>query len=101
MLQTKRSKLIAGIIFDLIGMSSYILPFIGELTDVIWAPISGYLMTRLYPGKAGVWAGAFTTIEELTPGLDVIPSFTIMWLYVYVIKGEKDQNHNFVDVEQS
>jgi hypothetical protein len=99
MFQTKRSKLIAGIIFDLIGMASYLLPGIGELTDVIWAPISGYLMTKVYPGKAGVYAGAFATIEELTPGLDIIPSFTLMWLYTYVIKGEKDEDPNYVDVK--
>lgn len=98
MFQTKRSKFIAGIIFDLIGMASYLIPGLGELTDVIWAPISGYLMTRLYPGKTGVFAGAFTTIEELTPGLDIIPSFTIMWLYTYIIKGEKDTNPNVVNV---
>jgi hypothetical protein len=102
MLQSKRSRLIAGILFDLIGMMSYLVPVIGELTDVIWAPISGYLMTRLYPGKKGLLAGTFATIEELMPGMDIIPSFTIMWFYTYVINAEKEKKKNttnYVEVE--
>lgn len=88
MFQSKRSKLIIGIILDLIGMASIPLG-ITEVLDVIWAPFSGYLMTRLYPGKAGVAAGIINTVEELLPGMDIIPSFTIMWCYTYLIKSKK------------
>jgi hypothetical protein len=100
MFTSKRSKLLAGILFDLIGMLSYLFPVVGELTDVIWAPISGYLMTKLYPGKSGMFAGAFATIEELAPGMDIIPSFTLMWLYTYLIKGEKEADSSFIDLEK-
>lgn len=92
MFKSKRSKLIFGIIFDLIGMASYIIPGLGETTDLGWAPIAGFLMTRMYPGKTGVAAGIIATVEELVPGLDIIPTFTITWMYIYLIKKE--------DVEQ-
>ncbi|WP_124981460.1 hypothetical protein [Nonlabens xiamenensis] len=100
MLTSKRSKLFAGLVFDAIGMASYLVPGWGELTDVAWAPIAGYLMTKLYPSKTGVAAGVFTAIEEMIPGLDIIPSFTIMWFYSYVIKSKSvdEKDKQVIDV---
>lgn len=43
-------------------------------------------MTRMYKGKVGQGAGLFTFLEEIIPGLDIIPTFTIMWFYTYVFK---------------
>lgn len=77
-LRYKYRKLALSVIFDLIGL----IPF----TDLIWAPVSGYLMTRLYKGGAGRLAGVLSFIEEIIPGTDFIPSFTIMWFYTYVFK---------------
>ncbi len=85
----KYQNLLLGLLFDGIGMLSYLLPFIGDFSDVVWAPIAGWLMTRMYKGKVGQAAGVFTFIEELIPGLDVIPSFTIMWIYNYLLSGKK------------
>lgn len=87
--QTKYRDLLLGLLFDALGMVSFLIPGIGEFSDVIWAPIAGWLMTRIYKGKVGQAAGIFTFIEELIPGLDVIPTFTIMWLYTYVFKSAK------------
>ncbi|MCB0469541.1 MAG: hypothetical protein KDC51_02705, partial [Flavobacteriaceae bacterium] len=53
-----------------------------------WAPLSGYLMSRMYKGTEGKVAGVISFIEEIVPGLDIIPTFTIMWFYTYVIKKE-------------
>lgn len=75
-------KLFLGILFDFIGMIT--------LIDIIWAPLSGYIMTKLYPGKAGNTAGVITFIEELIPGLDIIPTFTIMWFYTHVFNAKKE-----------
>jgi len=97
MFQTKQSKLRYGIVFDLIGMASYLGGPFTALTDVVWAPITLYLMTKMYPGKAGVAAGIFSAIEELTPGLDIIPTFTITWFYTYVLKPEK--SNRSIDIE--
>jgi hypothetical protein len=58
-------------------------------TDIVWAPISGYLMTRMYKGKKGKIAGIVTFFEEAIPFLDFIPTFTIMWVYSYVVKKEE------------
>ena len=99
MFHSKRSKLVASIVFDLIGVSSLWGFGILEFTDLVWAPIAGYLMTKLYPGTSGVAAGIFTTIEELLPGLDVIPSFTIMWCYTYLIKSKGVSNKKTIDVD--
>ncbi len=81
----KYKHLLIGLLFDALGMASFAIPGIGEFSDVIWAPMAGWLMTRMYKGKLGKAAGIVTFIEELLPGLDIIPSFTLMWLYTYII----------------
>ena len=87
--QNKYRDLFLSLLFDGIGMVSFLIPGVGEFSDVIWAPIAGWLMTRIYKGKVGQAAGIFTFIEEIIPGLDIIPTFTIMWLYTYVFKSTK------------
>lgn len=82
----KYKKLLLGLLFDGIGMLSFAIPFIGEFSDIIWAPIAGWLVTRMYKGKIGQGAGIFAFVEEIVPGLDVIPTFTLMWLYTHVFK---------------
>lgn len=81
----KYKKLLFGLLLDGIGMLSLALPGLGEFLDILWAPVSGWFMTRLYPGRKGKIAGVVAFLEELLPGLDLIPSFTLMWLYTYVL----------------
>ena len=38
---TKKRDLVLGLLFDAIGFISYAVPFLGELTDLVWAPIAG------------------------------------------------------------
>ena len=85
----KTKKLFLGILFDLIGMASFTVPLIGEFSDVVWAPLAGYLMTTMYKGRVGKVAGVLTFIEEIVPFTDVIPSFTLTWIYTYWIKNRK------------
>ena len=73
---SKSQKLLLGLVFDAIG-------FIPML-DVVWAPLSAFLMIKMYKGNTGKIAGAIVFIEEALPFLDVIPTFTLMWLYTYV-----------------
>ena len=87
----KYSKLLLSLLFDGIGMLSYIIPLFAEVTDVIWAPISGILLVTMYKGTVGKLAGIFGFIEELVPFIDIIPTFTITWFYTYVIQGGKGQ----------
>ncbi|MFK7811260.1 MAG: hypothetical protein AB8B59_02125 [Maribacter sp.] len=86
---SKYKNLLLGLLFDGIGMLSFTVPIIGEFADVIWAPIAAWLMTRMYKGRVGQAAGVITFVEEIVPGLDIIPMFTIMWLYTHVFKGSK------------
>lgn len=85
----KWRNLIFGLLLDGIGMLSFVVPGIGEFSDVIWAPVSGWIMTRIYKGRVGQVAGVIAFVEELLPGFDFIPSFTLMWIYTYLIKGSK------------
>ncbi|NNG08951.1 MAG: hypothetical protein HKM92_02185 [Arenibacter sp.] len=85
----KFRNLILGLLFDGIGMLSFAIPGIGEFSDIIWAPLAGWLMTRIYKGPKGQAAGVIAFLEEIVPGLDVIPTFTIMWVYTYVIRPSK------------
>jgi len=79
-------------LLDAIGL----IPFI----DLVWAPLSGYIMTRLYKGDKGKYAGVFTFIEEIIPGLDFIPTFTIMWFYTFVFnKTKEEKEETIIDVE--
>jgi len=64
---------------DLIGFASYVIPGIGELTDAIWAPISGLIFFLAFRKWSGAIGGVFDMVEELLPGTDFIPTFTIMW----------------------
>lgn len=84
----KQRDLWLGLLFDALGMLSFTIPFVGEFGDVIWAPLSGFLMAWMYKGTKGKLMGVFSTFEELLPFTDFIPSFTLMWFYTYVIKKE-------------
>ena len=78
--------------FDIIGSLSFFIPGIGEFLDVIWAPVAGWIMTRMYKGNMGKVAGVITFLEEILPVSDIIPSFTLMWLYTFVIKKGSERN---------
>jgi hypothetical protein len=81
----RTTKLFLGLFFDLIGMCPTIFPPLA----LIWAPLSGLLLAVMYKGKIGKIAGIFDFVEELIPGVDFIPTFTLTWFYIYVVKGEK------------
>ena len=81
---SKYSKLTLSIIFDSIGYISLIFPPF----DFVWAPMAGYLMTKLYKGRTGKIAGIIVFIEEALPWLDVVPTFTLMWMYSLIFKPE-------------
>lgn len=85
---SKYKKLALGIVFDIIGFITFI--------DIIWAPLSGYLMTKMYKGNKGKIAGVISFLEEIIPGLDIIPTFTIMWFVTYVFSKEE----NVIDIKQ-
>lgn len=71
----------ACILMDLLGCASYAIPVIGELSDLIFAPISAIIFYRMFGGSIGAFGSAFNFIEELFPMMsDFIPTFTIAWI---------------------
>ena len=82
----KGTLLVMSVIFDAIGYLSFTIPVIGEFTDVIWAPLSAYLIMKMYKGRLGKVGGVISFVEEILPSLDVLPTFTIIWAYKYIIK---------------
>lgn len=82
----KTRDLALSILFDAIGMLSFTIPLIGEFQDIVWAPLSAFLMAKLYKGTMGKVAGVFSFLEEILPFTDIIPSFTLMWCYTYLWK---------------
>ncbi len=87
----KYKKLLLSLLFDAIGLLSFSIIGIGEFSDIIWAPASAYLMTKMYKGKRGKIAGAIAFVEEALPIVDVVPTFTLMWIYTYVIEKKKEE----------
>jgi len=84
-------KLLLGLLLDGVGMISFSIPLIGEFSDVIWAPIAAFIMTRMYKGRVGKVASVLTFIEEALPFTDVIPSFTITWIYTYYFQKRNNE----------
>lgn len=80
-------KLGLSILLDALGYVSIVFPPF----DFIWAPLSAYLMTKMYKGREGKVAAVISFVEEVLPFLDVIPTFSLMWLYTFVFKKEKDR----------
>lgn len=91
--ETRRQRnLILGLVFDCIGMMSFSIPGIGEFSDVIWAPCSFFLMAWMYKGYVGKIGGAVSFIEEILPFSDVVPTFTLTWIYTYFLSADKGRN---------
>ena len=72
-------SLVFCLLMDAIGMATYAIPAFGEFADVIWAPVSAFIFFRTFGGWKGALGGVGNFIEEILPGTDFIPSFTIMW----------------------
>jgi hypothetical protein len=79
-------KLALCITIDVIGSSSEVVPILGSLTDVVWAPIAGYALRSLY-GSNVLFALEFT--EEILPFTDILPLATVCWV-VDTFFGESD-----------
>ena len=79
-------SLILCIILDIIGYASFAIPGLGELSDVVWAPISRMIFYKMFGGAKGAFGGIFSFVEEILPFTDFIPTFSIMWVWQYYTK---------------
>lgn len=91
-MQNSKYKLLRrGIIYDAVGMLSMAIPVVGPVLDILWAPYAAKKMGDMYEGKEGKIASWIVFIEEILPMTDFIPTFTLMWLYTFVWKAEKQE----------
>ncbi|MES2773998.1 MAG: hypothetical protein V4722_07425 [Bacteroidota bacterium] len=75
----KQPSLLFCIMMDLVGFLTYSVPVLGEFGDLLWAPVSAIIFFVSFGGFKGAVGGLFNFVEEILPGTDFIPSFTIMW----------------------
>jgi hypothetical protein len=54
---------------DLVGYATYAVPFLGEIGDIIWAPISSIIFMSTFGGWKGALGGIGNFIEEILPAL--------------------------------
>ncbi|MCW3111563.1 MAG: hypothetical protein JWQ09_6069 [Segetibacter sp.] len=71
------------IVMDILGYASFAIPGFGELSDVVFAPISAIIFYKMFGGWKGTFGGIFNFAEEILPFTDFIPTFTIMWVWQY------------------
>ncbi len=95
----KHKLLIKGLMYDALGMATMGIPVVGPFIDLLWAPYAAKKMSEMYPGKKGKLASVLVFLEEILPGTDIIPTFTLMWLYTFVWKKEKDQELTLLPIK--
>ena len=76
---SKKPSLLFCIAMDLIGMASFLIPALGEWSDVVWAPFSAYIFYQTFGGLGCMLGGAFSFLEEIFPFTDIVPTFKIAW----------------------
>jgi hypothetical protein len=86
----KKKLLIKGLVYDAIGMASGAVPLVGGFLDLLWAPYAAKKMSAMYLGKKGKLASALVFIEEILPFSDIIPTFTLMWLYTFLWQNDEE-----------
>lgn len=84
----KQPSLSLCIILDLIGCAAIFAPGVGAIFDVFWAPVSSILFLILF-GRKATFGAVFSFVEELIPGVDAIPTFTIAWVVRYLANRAK------------
>lgn len=76
------------IAMDMAGMATYLIPWLGESADVVFAPISAFIFYKMFGGRVGMIGSVLNFLEEIIPFTDFIPSFTIAW---FIRKREADK----------
>ena len=95
----KKNLLIKGILYDAVGMASVSVPLVGWMLDLAWAPYAAKKMSKMYSGNKGKIASVLVFLEEILPFTDVIPTFTLMWLYTYVWKKQDINEGQIIEAE--
>eukprot|EP00984_Skeletonema_dohrnii_P015096 scaffold6461_cov101-Skeletonema_dohrnii-CCMP3373.AAC.2 len=107
------TKLLLCIVIDILGSANEAIPLVGELVDVVYAPIAALLLRQLFNGSNVVFLLEFG--EEILPFTDILPLATICWVVeaffgngnlakalrigAYAPNIETDTDKNYIDVK--
>jgi hypothetical protein len=91
--ERRRFDLLASLAIDALGMSTFLLPALGETFDLVLAPVIAALIFAVHRTTFGA---AFGFLEEIIPLTDIIPTATILWAYRYIFK-KKETWQQFVE----
>ena len=75
----KWERLAVSLVLDVIGSSSYLVPVLGEFTDLAWAPVFAVCVAAMY-SESSPYMHYVGLVEELLPFTDIIPTATLAWL---------------------
>lgn len=73
--------LVICLTIDLGGVSSYLLPGIGEAADLLWAPASAFLVRAVFESNILALANF---AKEALPFTDILPLATLAWVLYFV-----------------
>lgn len=85
--------LLISIVMDGVGYLSYLFPGVGEMTDIVWAPISTLVMLKMYGAKDGAAGSILQFAEEIIPGTDFIPSFVLTWVWTFFVSAKRKKQN--------
>lgn len=90
----KTTHLILSVVLDVMGMSTYLIPVLGEFGDLLFAPIYALSIFIMYRKNmlTAIVGGGVGFVEELLPATDIVPTALLMWTYTYVLNKEKTIN---------
>ncbi|GMF14552.1 unnamed protein product [Phytophthora lilii] len=77
-LENPSRKLVASLAIDFLGNATFVVPGLGEMADVLWAPMSAKMVDTLYK-ESSPHAKYVAFIEEVLPFTDFIPTATLAW----------------------
>ena len=72
------TTLLLCILIDILGSANEAIPLVGEVVDVVYAPVAALLLRQLFSGSNVVFLLEFA--EEILPFTDILPLATICWV---------------------
>ncbi|KAG6618613.1 uncharacterized protein IUM83_01539 [Phytophthora cinnamomi] len=89
-LENPSRKLVASLAIDFLGNATFVVPGVGELADVLWAPVSAKMVDILYK-ESSPHAKYVAFMEEVLPFTDFIPTATLAWMKENLSSTELDK----------
>ncbi|KAG7383104.1 hypothetical protein PHYPSEUDO_004026 [Phytophthora pseudosyringae] len=89
-LENPSRKLVASLAIDFLGNATFVVPGLGEMADVLWAPVSAKMVDTLYK-ESSPHAKYVAFFEELLPFTDFIPTATLAWMKENLSSAELDK----------